>query len=124
MTSSAWDQRIARAEKLAVTQPATAELLKFYVEIARFQKKVYDALASVKRSEVDTTLLLPHFAPLLALVKSVGPQALAQAAGELAERDNAFQELLVDPESEIDAYTFFAGVLLQPYTESLARRSD
>ena len=66
MISSAWDKRIARAEKLACTHSAARELLKFYAEIARFQKSVYGALGSLKNP--DTSLLIPHFAPLLSLV--------------------------------------------------------
>ena len=44
MSASAWDRRIARAEKLAGAHPAAAELLTFYAQIARFQKGVYEAI--------------------------------------------------------------------------------
>ena len=42
MSASTWDRRIARAEKLAVVNAAAAELLKFYAQITRFQKSIYD----------------------------------------------------------------------------------
>jgi FdhE protein len=128
---SAWDRRITRAEKLAYTHPAAAELLKFYAEIARFQRSIDDALSSVKRSDIDTTLLIPHFAPLLSLVRRIGPPPLAETAARLAGRNEALQDLLIrwrdsdsaaDPNAETNV--FFARTLLQPYTECLARRSD
>ena len=121
MTPAAWDKRIARAEKLACIHPAAAEPLRFYTEIARFQKTVYAALGD--RSKLDTTLLMPHFAPLLLLIRRIGPQPLAQAAEELTGRAHALQDLLIDPEPAA-VYGFFARALLQPYTELLARRSD
>ena len=105
MSASAWDRRIERAEKLAGAHPAAAELLNFYAQIARFQKRVYEAIE--QEIHPDTTLLTPYSAPLLALVRRIGPPALVQAAGE--------------PGSE--AHAFFGRALLQPYTEALARRS-
>jgi len=99
-----WDRRIARAEKLAGAHPAAAELLKFYAQIARFQKIVYEAIE--QEAHPNPKLLTRHLEPLLSLVRRIGPPALVQAAGE--------------PASE--AYAFFGRALLQPYTESLARR--
>jgi len=123
MISSAWDKRIARAEKLACTHSAARELLKFYAEIARFQKSVYGALGSLKNP--DTSLLIPHFAPLLSLVERIGPPPLAEAAAELADGDLALQDLLiVQQDLDNEAYAFFRRALLQPYIEYLASRSD
>jgi len=99
-----WDRRIARAEKLAGDHPAAAELLKFYAQIARFQKSVYEAIE--QETHPSPKLLASHLEPLLSMVRRIGPPALVQAAGE--------------PASE--AYAFFGRALLQPYTESLARR--
>ncbi len=124
MKASTWDLRIARAEKLACAHPAAADVLKFYAEITRFQKSVYDGLASVKRSDLHTTLLIPHFAPLLSLVRSIGPQPLALIADELDGCENALQDLLIDPDPSPSIYSFFGRALLQPYMENLARRSD
>ena len=124
MTASVWDRRIARAEKLAVAHPAAAELLTFYAEIARTQRSVYDALASTRRNDFNTTLLTPHFEPLLSVVRRIGPQPLAQAAEELIRRERALQDLLIDPERIPEVHLFFARALLQPYMECLAKRSD
>ena len=103
MSASAWDRRIARAEKLAGAHPAAADVLKFYAQIARFQKGVYEAIGM--EAHPDTALLAPYFAPLISLVRRIGPSALAQGAS-----------------SEADA--FFERALLQPYTELLASRGD
>jgi FdhE protein len=124
MTGSAWEIRIARAEKLAGEHSSAAELLQFYARIARFQKTVCDELASVKRSDIHTARLKPYFAPLLSLIGRIGPPALAESAGELSRRECAFEELLLDPDSFAEIHGFFRRALLQPYTESLARRSD
>jgi FdhE protein len=124
MTHSEWDRRIARAEKLACTHAAAAELLRFYAEIARFQKKVYEKLASEKKSDLNTALLDASVGPLLSLVRRAGPRPLAEAAEELAERAHAWKDLLIDPDEPSDIYSFFARALLQPYSENLARRSD
>jgi len=124
MNASTWDQRIARAERLACAYPAAAELLKYYAQIARFQKKVYDGLASVPRNNLNTTLLYPYFAPLLSLIGHIGPEPLAKAAGELARNENALQELLIDPNPSGEIEVFFGRALLQPYAENLARLSD
>jgi FdhE protein len=112
MKSSAWEGRIARAEELACTHSAAAELLRFYAEIARFQKSVYDALGSAATDEVDTTALIPHFPRLLSLVKRIGPSTLAEAAGEVGP----LQDLLIG--SQDSAFDdFFRRALLQPYME-------
>src|SRR5262249_22663717 len=66
MSSATWEQRIARAEKLAAAHPATAEMLGFYATIARFQKEIYDSLNGDKSSQ--TSRLAPYFVRLLDLV--------------------------------------------------------
>ena len=113
MISATWDRRIVRAEELARAHPAAAEALGFYAQVARFQKGVYDALSA--RSKPDTTLLIPYFAPLLSLVKRIGPEPLAQAAGELAATKCELQELLIEPDTGDEVRGFFARALLQPY---------
>ena len=135
MTSWSWDKRIARAEELAHTQISAAEILKFYIAIARFQKNVASELKAANKSSVDTTILIPHFMPLLSLVRRHGPAPLSEAAADLARDENTFQELLVtawdsdsgeSPSSAApeERYSFFARALLQPYAEYLASRSD
>lgn len=123
MTASAWDRRIGRAEELARTCPPAAELLRFYAEIARLQKAIYERLRSAPASS-DVSALLPHFPSLLSLVKRIGPAPLAQAADELAPDPARWCALLTASENAGSEGEFFARCLLQPYTEDLASRSD
>src|SRR5260370_15704160 len=77
---SSWDHRIARAGELQEKHPAASELLKFYQQLARFQKGVYEKLASLRGH--DVSVLLPFFPQLIALAKregSVVPAAWARA---------------------------------------------
>jgi FdhE protein len=125
MKASSWDTRIARAGELTQTHPAAAELLHFYLGIARLQKTVYDDLKAGSKNP-DKSLLDPHFAALLSLVKRTAPGPLADVAEELARARNTFQHLIETcwNTAADETYVFFARALLQPYTELLASRSD
>lgn len=126
MKPSPWERRIARAQELAQTHPAAAGILNFYLGIVRLQRDVYGDLQASSRNP-DKSLLAPHFAPLLSLVKRTAPPPLAGAAEDLARREVTFQQLVDtywDTETIDETHTFFARVLLQPYTELLASRSD
>jgi FdhE protein len=106
-----WDQRIRRAEQLVVEIPATSGLLMFYAEIARLQKRIFEA-----GPHHD---LLSWTPALLDLVVRIGPPALAEAA-------RALDPALFDSWSEPDAaheVQFFARALRQPYLEALAARN-
>src|SRR5262245_23185847 len=124
-----WDRRIARAGELAEKYPAVAELLKFYQQLARFQKGIYEKLASA--SEHDIPVLLPSFPELIALVKRTGSPALAQAAATLAQDSEDDRLMLLESiwqhqveSSQITGEdAFFAQALLQPYAEYLAAKS-
>ena len=84
MIKFSWDQRIGRAEQLAATHAFAAELLRFYREIACFQKDFYGYLESTngvptngnsdanQLDSLDAASLFPRFASLLALVQRVG----------------------------------------------------
>ena len=145
MTRFSWDQRIGRAEQLARTHTFAREVLRFYREIACFQKELYGYLESTngirisgnpganRLDSLDATFLFPRFAPLLALVQRVGPPPLAQAAGSLALEDRArWQDLITycwrqDGLPATEAYNtqaFFARAFLQPYAEYLAAHTD
>lgn len=80
---SSWDLRIARAGELIEKHSAVSEMLKFYQQLARFQKSIHQDLASA--SEHDVSMLLRHFPPLLALVKQYGSPVLQQAAEALEQ---------------------------------------
>jgi FdhE protein len=64
-----WDTRIERAEELAKTCAPAAEMLRFYAEIARLQKTIYEQQPS------DVLAHLPA-------LKRIGPPDLARNAEE------------------------------------------
>jgi FdhE protein len=118
-----WDRRIARAEELAGTCPPSGELLRFYGEILRFQKAIYEQLTP-DRGHSPTSVLLPHFPALLSLVKRIGPAPVARVAEELAQNQSHWEDLLANAENAGPEREFFARCLLQPYTEYLAGGRD
>jgi FdhE protein len=48
MSRDAFDDRIIRADDLAKQNGAASEMLKFYIEVARYQRSIYDYLAAGK----------------------------------------------------------------------------
>lgn len=126
---SSWDLRIARAGELIEKHSAVSEMLKFYQQLARFQKSIHQDLASA--SEHDVSMLLRHFPPLLALVKQYGSPVLQQAAEALEqETPQGRLELLtgvwqheVEGHELAPEFAFFAKALLQPYAEFLSERT-
>ena len=124
-----WDRRIARAGELSEKHAAASELLKFYQQLARFQKTVFERLASVP--EHDVSALLPFFPELIALVRRSGSPELVRAATALTT--DSPQDLLslldsvwqhqVEANDLAGEYAFFAQVLLQPYAEFLAGKN-
>lgn len=113
-----WDRRIERAEELADACPPAAGLLRFYTEILRFQKAIYQQL------KPDGSALVSHFPALLSLVKRIGPAPVAHMAEELARDHSQWEDLLANSGNAGVEREFFARCLLQPYTEYLASRRD
>jgi FdhE protein len=120
---TAWDRRIARAEELAGTCPPAAEMLRFYGEILRLQKVIYEQLGS-NGGNPPVSALLPHFPRLLSLVKRIGPTAMAHVAEELVHDRSQWEDVLANGENAGAEREFFVNCLLQPYTEYLAGRRD
>jgi formate dehydrogenase maturation protein FdhE len=101
MTDAKWDRRIRRANELASTYPFSAEGLRYYAQVATFQKSVYreiqNALADSSkissdrplRDELDFFLLLPKFPAFLSLIQKIAPAPLAQAAATLTMKGSA-----------------------------------
>jgi FdhE protein len=120
------DARIARADQLAATHASAAPLLKFYSEIARFQKPVFSELQS--RGETDLRALLCYFPELVKLVSRTGTVLLAKFGAENLCSADAQMELLSaaweSGEVPDPAARFYARILLQPYAEYLASRGD
>jgi FdhE protein len=130
MAGYSWDRRIARANELSKEHSAVSELLGFYQSLTRFQKSVYQSVASA--SDHDVTALIPHFPALIAMVKEAGSPSLKEAATALDQASaQERQDLLAAfwlhelESSQLSAeYAFFAHALLQPFAEYLAERTN
>ncbi|HEY0510592.1 MAG TPA: formate dehydrogenase accessory protein FdhE [Thermoanaerobaculia bacterium] len=145
MTGRKWDQRLRRATELAAKHPFAAEGLRFYEQIAGFQKSLYEGLAAGNggakkvrppgslRDELELFTLLPWFASFLAFVQDIAPPPLAQsAAGLNAEGGARWEEVLdefwrhggQDGAGLTAAETLIAWAFLQPYAEVLADHTE
>ncbi|HEX4606250.1 MAG TPA: formate dehydrogenase accessory protein FdhE [Candidatus Angelobacter sp.] len=130
MSGFSWDLRIARASELAKTHSAVAELLGFYQGLVRWQKSVYQFVAS--SSDHDVSRLAQHFPALIALVKATGSPALKETAAQLeqATPEERLDLLQAVWQRQIEVreipaeFVFFANALLQPFAEYLAERTN
>ena len=59
MAKSPWQQRIRRAEHLAAQHPYAAEILGFYMHVARFQEGLYQRLERASRSTAKSSAGVP-----------------------------------------------------------------
>ncbi len=134
-----WEKRIERARSLTVEYPSASQVLRFYFEIASFQKALAAALKPAARNDkteisfelsLNLAPLLPRFPALLSLVKQVGTRALADGADELSQAGPEYWEALLAgywrPEGRVlvgtlETHLFFANAFLQPFAEHLAR---
>jgi FdhE protein len=151
MKSGKWDARICRANELAAKHSFAAEALRFYTRIAQFQKSLYSELEKecgsamefrplgTLRQELDLFLLLPRFAPFLALVEQHAPAALAESARELRSLGTALWQVALETfwrsgtekasndaasSEPLNAHALLAWIFLQAYAEYLADHSD
>jgi len=98
MTPWTWDRRIERAEELAKVWPSAAEMLRFYAEIARLQKTIYEQQPS------DVLAHLPA-------LKRIGPPDLARKA----EESGLLERWLMQPAYEYRAaHSDVARNVVQP----------
>jgi len=129
-----WQQRIRRAEQLAAQHPFAAEILDFYVHVARFQEGLYQRLerasgkTSVSLSDPDLTELLASFPQFLSLVEEHGPARLAQVAHNLRNSNpNIWTDLFSQCWTHIDPPTdpreFLVLAFFQPYAEFARTRA-
>ena len=106
---SDYDKRIGRATHLATEYPFAAKPLKFYAQIAQFQKDLFSHLGQEwgekpisspdgeMRSELNFMILLPRYSSFLAVVETNAPPPLATAASELSrEGANSWIALLTE----------------------------
>src|SRR5437899_4968648 len=108
MLGCPWDQRIARAAELEQSHPPAAELLRFYRQIAEFQKSVAQASPLVSLPDCVK--------PLLTLVARAAPSALAQSAEALLHTPAHWKTLLESPAAPTEI--FLSRILLQAHQET------
>jgi len=135
MPDSPWQRRIARAQELIEQHAFAEEILRFYVEVARFQEGLHQQLRNgVVRRLPDARLyselsleqlpkLISKFVSFLSIVEKHSPAPLAELTREIRARGNDFvSELLSDAwtdHSPSDAQGFLSQAFLQPYAELL-----
>ena len=138
MPASPWQRRIRRAEELASQLPYAAEILRFYIHVARFQEDLHRKLSVELRSRVasaDRELTTAELAELgsrfesfLSMAEEHGPEALAELSRELsALGPDAWSDLLQRSwiaHSSSDAEGLLAQAFLQPYAELLRSRGS
>lgn len=124
--SSFWDKQIERADLLAEQSSGSKDLLRFYAQLLRAQKEIYEFLRSSKNwlptgdLEQDVVIVRSSMSRLLESVAQHGPEALAEEAKAVtAEPEVMAHDLLNYWRSPSDTQ-FFAKSVLQPYTRWLA----
>src|SRR5262249_10315006 len=91
---SGFAARIARAEELAQSNSAAAELLRAYSSVASFQKGLHKFLEDCSFSassaqglpELDWYLLVPRFQAFLQVAAMAGPAGMQQSARTLEQQ--------------------------------------
>lgn len=138
MPVSPWKRRIQRAQELADQHRFAAEILGFYVHVARFQEELYQRLSAVLQSpaaSADRELtaselaeLSSRFESFLSMAEAHGPKPLAGRSRELrAQGRDAWSDLLQagwTVHSPADAPGILAQAFLQPYAELLRSRAQ
>jgi formate dehydrogenase accessory protein FdhE len=126
-----------RAEELAEQQRFAAEILGFYIHVARFQEELNTRMGAAfprqiseahsELSAEELAALSPRFGAFLSLAEKHGPMALAELSRELRGRgESLWAELLRSAwmtHSPSDALGFLALAFLQPYAELLRSRA-
>ncbi len=138
MPASPWQRRIQRAEELAHQHPYAAEILGFYIHLARFQEDLHRRISATLQSpsvSADRELTAAELAELtsgfqtfLSMAEGHGPKPLAELSRELSARGpDAWSDLLQRgwmAHSSSDAEGLLAQAFLQPYAELLRLRAQ
>jgi len=100
MAVSSWQRRIERAKELASQHAFAAEILGFYIHVARFQEDLHRQLSVVLQSPaisiarelsgVELAELSPRFESFLSLAEAHGPQQLSNLSRELRAQGPSF----------------------------------
>jgi FdhE protein len=121
-----YDARIQRAAQLAEDHPSATSLLRFYAEIADFQKRVFSDVQA--KDKTDLRELVSYYPQLIELVFRSGMELLSTFAAQNLKGSDSQVELLSamwEGGKALDSPArFFARVPLQPYAEYLASRDN
>ena len=116
-----WQRQIERADHLAQLSSGSKELLRFYAQLLRAQKNIYESLLSrdwLPSGDLETDLpaIQSLLSSLLNTVKTHGPTSLAAEAHLLsvAEPEVVADRLFAYWRNPSDT-NFFAKSMLQPY---------
>jgi FdhE protein len=127
-----WQQRIRRAEQLAGQHSFAAEILGFYLHVARFQQGLYLRIEPVAVNQSVFSLsdraefseLLSSFPGFLELIEEKAPSSFAQIARRFRNSSpTSWADLLnhcwaATDDAPARAEEFLAFAFLQPYAES------
>lgn len=126
-TENPWDAQIRRAGHLAVVDQGAEELLTFYQELLRAQKRIYDFLRGRRdwlpsgALEEDLPVVRLAMPELLKSVEASGSPALAEEAQRLMRASfDELDEMLLEQWHSPSDLRFFAKAFLQPYARWLA----
>ena len=141
MPNTSWQKRIRRAERLTAQHPFAAEILGFYIHLARFQEGFYQRLQhdSAKQPPAelsrlpDSPALLSSFAAFLSFVEETGPSRFAEVACHLRHSSsdcasdgasNLLNQIWSEAANPPDTpELFLAFAFLQPYAELVRSRA-
>src|ERR1700686_758583 len=126
MNLSRRDQRTRRADELAATHPFAAGVLRFYHQVATFQKGLYWYLHESSASDLDA--LLPKLPEFLSEIEANAPEPIARSAREWETGDpDRSRELLAlhwrSASSGASPEALLSWLFLQPYAEHLAEHT-
>jgi FdhE protein len=123
-----WQRRIERAEQLAAEHESTRPLVAFYAELLGLQRDGYESLGPAPLSgslERDLDRVRPYAAAILTAVSTIGPPLLADEIREVVNGgEPAIDRMLLDGWRTLAANQFLPKVILQPYAQRLAERSQ
>ena len=125
-----WDKQIDRADHLSREASGSKELLKFYAQLLRAQKEIYESLRSREDwsasgdLESDLIVIVSAAGVLLEAVARHGPDSLADEAQLLLNSEPALIiNKLIDYWRSPSDTQFFAKSVLQPYARLLVETS-
>jgi FdhE protein len=129
VAKTVWQQRVWRAQQLAVQHPFAAEILGFYMHVARFQENLHRRLEAAADDTPVSPSSLPgfpqlqaSFPPFLDLIEEKAPAQFAEVAHGLRSSPETWPQLLNRGWSSADEAPdtpeeFLALAFLQPYAE-------